>query len=360
MREIRGVLTDKIRHFIGSDSVATADAYPVSDYLELIHQVAKLSYLNKDYLLFFRGQDRDYRNRAHASTFYPGIYRGDRISRQELDIKFDILMASARQLCDSLRSRNIDGNRDVKRRKFIQWSILQHYQVCPTPLLDFTHSLRVACSFASIFSNTGDPYVFVFGLPYVTNRISVNSEHDIVNVRLLSICPPDALRPYFQEGYLAGTDDITNEYETKSELDFSNRLIAKFQLRRGSFWGGGFEPIPESALYPQDDEFESICKQIRIDTDSYAGAAGIGTFLQMWHNLENIILSEARIRKSDVYSIRQAMDVLLKFELVESWYWDQLNGLRILRNRIVHEPSKVKTQEILGGMHQIKQLMKLR
>ena len=325
-----------------------------------MHQVAKLSYLNKDYLLFFRGQDRDYRNKARASTFYPSIYRGDVVSKQELDIRFEILTASARQLCDNLKKGNVDGHTDVKRRKYIQWSILQHYQVCSTPLLDLTHSLRVACSFAILSSNTDDAYIFVFGLPYVTNRISVNSEHDIVNVRLLSICPPDALRPYFQEGYLAGTDDVTTEYETKTELDFNNRLIAKFRFQRSQFWGRGFEPIPESSLYPQDDEFESICKQLKADTDSYAGATGIGTFFQMWHNLENVILHEARARKSDVYSMRQAMDVLVKSELVESSYWDQLNRLRILRNRVVHEPSRVKPQEVIEGTHQIEQLMKLR
>ena len=67
------------------------------------------------------------------------------------------------------------------------------------------------------------PTSTAFGLPYITNRISVNSEQDLVNVRLLSICPPDALRPYFQEGYLAGTDEVTTDYDSKDELDFTKR-----------------------------------------------------------------------------------------------------------------------------------------
>jgi hypothetical protein len=95
-------------------------------------------------------------------------------------------------------------------------------------------------------------YVYVFGPPYLTNRISINSEHDIVNVRLLSICPPSALRPCFQEGYLAGTADVTTDFDSKTELDFRNRLIAKFGISRArTFWGSGFDPIPESALYPR-------------------------------------------------------------------------------------------------------------
>lgn len=78
----------------------------------------------------------------------------------------------------------------------------------------------------------------MFGFPYLTNRISFNSEHDIVNIRLLSICPPEAYRPHFQEGYLAGTDEITDNYERKIELDFNNRLIIKFELPvEKTFWG---------------------------------------------------------------------------------------------------------------------------
>lgn len=337
----------------------TADAYPVDNYRQLVYQVAKLSYLNKDYLLFFRGQDRDYRNRAHASTFYPSIYRGDQTSITELKIRFDILDSICSQLCDSLRRISLHGNQDVRRRKYIQWSILQHYQVCSTPLLDLTHSLQVACSFAFL-SKTEDAFVFVFGLPYITNRISVNSEHDIVNVRLLSICPPDALRPYFQEGYLVGTNDITVDYDYKGELDFNRRLIAKFCLNRKGFSDEGFEPIQESELYPKDDKFQRLCTDFRADSDSYAGASGIGKFLQVWHNLENIILTIARNQKTQIYSVGQAMDFLMKSEQVASWYWKQFDHLRILRNRVVHDPTNVTTHEILKGIEQIEELIKMR
>lgn len=360
MRRIKGTLTREIKQHIGKNPVAVADAYPVSDYRELVHQVAKLSYFNKDHLLFYRGQGHDYRNKAGASTFYPGIYRGGAVSKQELDIRFNILASAANQMCDHLRRRNRGAYKDVKRRKYVQWSILQHYEVWPTPLLDFTHSLLVACSFASLRADTDEGYVFAFGLPYVTNRISINSEHDIVNVRLLSICPPDALRPYFQEGYLAGTDEIMAEYETKEELDFNNRLIAKFRFRRKEFWGGGFQPIPESVLYPQGDEFEQICKKIRTDTDSYAGAGGIGTFLQKWNTLESAILNEARVRKPNTYSMRDAIRILLRLGLVEHSYWEQLNILHDLRNRIVHEPDRVSAQEINEGIRRIDELARLR
>lgn len=230
MRAIRGEQTPALQELLGDQPVAKADAIQVPTYRRLIEHVAQLSYANKDHLLFFRGQGRDFKNKAGASSFYPSIYRGERLPREELAVRFDVLTGASRRLVDAFERNGIAGTQEVRRRKYIQWSILQHYEVCPTPLLDFTHSVRVACSFATLDPDGDDAYVYAFGLPYITNRISVNSEQDLVNVRLLSICPPDALRPYFQEGYLAGTDEVTTDYESKDELDFTRRLIAKFQI----------------------------------------------------------------------------------------------------------------------------------
>ena len=171
MRTITGTLTPKLNRMLKKQLVAKANAVPVSSFRQLMDYVARLSYLNKDNLLFFRGQGFDYTNKAGASTLYPSIYSGERVSRDELDIRFNILKSASRRLSDSLKTEKIEGFKDVKRRKYIQWSILQHYEVCPTPLLDLTHSLRVACSFAFHSKNDNNPFVFVLGLPYLTNRV---------------------------------------------------------------------------------------------------------------------------------------------------------------------------------------------
>ena len=124
----------------------------------------------------------------------------------------------------------------------------------PTPLIDVTHSLLVACSFALLEPNARLPIVYVLGLPYITNRVSINSEYDLAIIRFLSACPPKGLRPYFQDGYLAGTDDITDQYDSKDELDFNRLLIAKFQIKKHPhFWGSDFHPLPHYALYPDND-----------------------------------------------------------------------------------------------------------
>jgi len=249
-----------------SSEIATKPAIPISSYIELVKKVATLSFENKDYLLFYRGQKINYVNRAGNSSFYPSIYRtnNENLTKELLDIKFKQLEQASKLLIKKLEShKDIDGSlKELKNRKYIRWSILQHYEVCDTPLLDLTQSIRVACSFA-LLNNSSNGFFYVFALPYVTNRISINSEHDIVNIRLINICPPLAFRPYFQEGYLVGTDDITIDYNDRTDLDFKHRLVAKFELinNDNKFWGN--QDSLEQYLKPKDDEFENICQYIR-------------------------------------------------------------------------------------------------
>jgi len=266
MRRITPVLTSELFYHYGNPAkvrVGASPAYKINSFRELVEHVARLSFVNKDNMLFYRGQNDDYRNKAGISSFYPSIYRGDYLSREELANRFRVLKEKSNALVDLFEKQKTEGYREVKKRRHIQWSILQHYEICPTPFLDFTHSLRVACSFALMNNKTDKGYVFIFGLPYLTNRISINSEHDLVNVRLLSICPPPALRPYFQEGYLVSTDGITDRYDTKGELDFNNRLVAKFEITNDkSFWGKDFHGIPDHLLYPDNDPVYDLCKEI--------------------------------------------------------------------------------------------------
>ena len=264
MRSITPTPSLVLAKHVGNDVVRRVAPYTIESYPELVREVAALAYQNKDYLLFYRGQDRDYLNKAGSSSYYPTIYRKDVLTAHEIRLRFDMLELAEHLLADAFDSGGLEGRQDVRRKSYIAWSILQHYKVCDTPLLDFTHSLRAAATFAQYNNREERGIVAVFGLPYTTNRITYNSEHDLVIVRLLSICPPLALRPYFQEGYLAGTLDITRDYIDKSELDFNNRLVAKFSIPNDrSFWGNNFEGIPEHLLFPPDDRMAEICARVK-------------------------------------------------------------------------------------------------
>jgi len=346
MRGITGDVTGEMKVDIGSTDVGLYEGYEIRTFRELVKKTAHLSYANKDALLFFRGQSSDYKNKSNRSTFYPTIYRDEYLTKREIEHKFDILHEASAKLIDSLKGRTKQGLEELKRKKYIQWSILQHYEVCGTPFIDFTQSLRVACSFALLKSIEDFAYIYVFAMPYVTNRISMNSEHDLIFVRLLSICPPDALRPYFQEGFLAATSDIEADYEQKSELDFNRRLIFKFKIpNNNEFWGQNFNKIPENALYPEHDAFKSICQDIQMDVRKELKPGDIGLFLSQWSDIETKVINSANIEGRQG-SFFNALRNLKEFEVWDSSLLNNIDKLRRYRNKLVHEPKGVSSKEI--------------
>ena len=358
MRKIKPELTTDIQKFVNGANPGSAAPFRVDEYRELVEQVAQLSYLNKDYLLFFRGQDKDFQNKAGGSTFYPSIYRDDNLPSREIQYRFEVLSSAAKQLVKLLSDNHVFGAEDVKRKEQIQWSILQHYRVCETPLLDFSHSLRVACSFAQLDNENPEGFIYAFALPYITNRISINSEHDLINIRLLSICPPKALRPHFQEGYLAGTTDITSVYDNKSELDFSNRLVAKFSIPNDkSFWGKRDIAISKDLLYPEQDEIAEICKSIQTGLTTNLQPGLMGEYITAWVKLEQYILTTAHQYSNKLLSIRQAISILSKADPQFVSIEHQVQSLRIFRNELVHHPERVKADDIQKKKEQVDSLI---
>ena len=171
-------------------------------------------------------------------------------------------------------------------------------------------------------------------------------------MRLLSICPPEALRPYYQEGYVAGTDEVTTRFDNKDELDFNQRLIAKFRLRNdGGFWRGGFRGLPQKSLYPPNDQIENLCARLRYELDTGPTAGRIGAFLKEWSDLEAEVVGWARQQSSarSVQSVREALDVLRQTESLSLDTLGVLHYLRRLRNEVVHRPDRADPQTVIRG-----------
>jgi hypothetical protein len=360
MRHIQPDLTEELlEHFKDPNKVGSSEPFLVNTFRELVEHTAKLSFRNKDYLLFYRGQNTDYRNKAGNSSFYPSIYRGDYLPIRELTNRYDILEGASKALVQLFEKEKIDGYKELKRRRAVQWSILQHYEVCATPYLDFTHSLRVACSFATMDNENEFAYIFVFGLPYFTNRITINSEHDIINIRLLSICPPTALRPYFQEGYLVGTDDITTNYESKTELDFNNRLIAKFKIpNNNGFWGDGFNKIPKKSLYPDNDPIFDLCNQIKEIAEKELKTGDLGEFLKLWAELEEFLVTKAGKESKRFLGVREAIRQLNEEGIIDKELAYQIDRLRNFRNTLVHSPKKISSGQIQDYLYSLENILK--
>lgn len=256
----------KIVSILGGDSkfrtvtnhlVRSTPGVAISTYPELVEKVAQLSFYNPEHVLLFRGQSRDWFNIKGNTSIKPGIFRprrGERSSPHSIELSPRYKTLSDAELLVS-KEFSFTGHQRMVRYRILRWAILQHYEVCPTPLLDVTHSLRVAASFAANDPSGEQPVLYVLGVPALSGSITASSEQGLQIIRLSSICPPEARRPYFQEGYLLGEypdlvtmDEKQNYYPY--EIDFGRRLLAKFHLARSGFWSRDYTAIPNEALYP--------------------------------------------------------------------------------------------------------------
>lgn len=198
--------SQKIWSFLSDEPEATSNTavrksrgLHVSNYLELAQRVSTLQYLNRDFVLMFRGQDEDFTNQQGNTTLKAAIYRGARVPGDEYPDRFNLLKRAEDLLEFQYGEAGFRGMTRLRRQRILRWAILQHYEICPTPLLDVTHSLRIAASFASA-TNSRTAFLYVLGLPNISGAITASAEAGLQVVRLSSVCPPEAMRPHIQEG----------------------------------------------------------------------------------------------------------------------------------------------------------------
>lgn len=251
--------------------IRASEGYPVSNFRQLMDEVANVTLSNRNYEMYYRGQEKDYKNnqavfykeRIAKTIIYPSICRPERnddgspkhsIKKTQINKRYEELS----QMIELVRGRRSYFNE-------YYYSLFQHYEILPTPLIDITQSLRVAASFALEKSKTG--YVYVFGLPYPNQSISYYSDLGIVLIKLQNVVPVKALRPRYQEGYLVGKYPIR---PTKTNADdLANRMVAKFFVDNtdGKFWDKYFQPMPKEILYPEKDEVEESLIKVRASFD---------------------------------------------------------------------------------------------
>jgi len=251
------------------------EGHKVSDYLDLARKVAELQFRNRDYVLLFRGQRNDYRtSQKEATTLRPSLFRSDNIAPGDdgwnayIEKQFSRLRCAEQSLVDMYQGDE-ESSQYLKRHRIIQWALLQHYEVCGTPLLDVTHSLRIAASFAS-HENTTRAYLYVLGVPNLGGAVTASAEAGLQILRLSSVCPPQAVRPHIQEGYLLGEYPDIPDFDQKRhykafEVDFGRRLIAKFNFNPQSFWNQATFPLVQrDALFPDDrDPLFQLSKRVK-------------------------------------------------------------------------------------------------
>ena len=361
---------------ISKDNYLAHDGYPVINFAELRQVIAELSCLNPDSILFFRGQHTDhkrtYGKMGEASTFLPSIFRG-KLNKGELLMRWNKLDLATSLFLEKLKSLPESAKKEfnfLKSKRLAQWSVLQHYEVVDTPLLDVTQSLRVACSFAELGRSSDIAYIYVFALPYPTGRISINSEQYLTNIRLLSVVPSTVKRPHNQEGFLIGEDDMVKADTVSDRFDFRRRAIAKFKINLGEnsgFWkNNGLEerPLKEEELYPDKkdntDSLGRICQELKeslnhFSPDLSADVDKTDLFLMRWREIEKYLLGFQREMRHDTRpSVNKALLTMKetyssdndrdKQELIIKLY-----ELRHMRNNLVH--SGIDTVNIIHMLY---------
>ena len=254
-------------------AIRAACGHRVTTYFELAKKVAELQFRNRDHVLLFRGQSADHLSSKGNTLLKAGMFRhahGRIPTPKILTDRFRVLKKAEEELVARYAEARLLGPERLKRQRILRWSILQHYEVCRTPLLDVTQSVRIAASFASI-QGGGDRYFYILGVPNVSGAVTASSEANLQIIRLASACPPDAIRPHLQEGFLLGeypdvVDFEQNAHYSHYEMDFGRRLVAKFVFDPTTFWrSSNFPRVTDEALYPnaQRDPLLDIAGQVK-------------------------------------------------------------------------------------------------
>jgi len=254
------------------DKIRQHPGIHVANYIKLYEYIAELHYNNPGFFLLFRGQSNDYFDDKGRTSLLPTIFRYDhhRDWYDALEENMQSLQSNERSIIETAeRLYDPEYLRMIKKAKVFQWAIIQHYELCGTPLLDVTQSIRVAASFACDNTARREVYIYVIAVPDISGSITTDIDSGIQIVRLSSACHPKALRPHIQEGYLIGEFPDIDRVEQKlmyplKEVDLGNRLLAKFCFDPNDFFDGSFKKIEHDELYPNSiDHFFGLIETYR-------------------------------------------------------------------------------------------------
>jgi hypothetical protein len=254
---------------IGITSVVAAHPMKVRTYAELVDMVAKLAYFNRRYVLFFRGQPQEYRIGNQFPTIYPTYFRKyiqKTLDIDELKTKLEIEQ-NILKIKNHIRKPRFHGAASIFESLHLRWSLLQHYGICDTPVIDITQSLYVAASFALLKSKKKDGtdtgIIYVLAFPWPSKNYHNNKEEELYLVRLAGITPPQAKRPYRQEAYAVMSQDVdTKQINNLERYDFAQRMVCKFEINNSSeFWGNDMKVLPNSFLVPPNDTFYTFMRE---------------------------------------------------------------------------------------------------
>jgi hypothetical protein len=255
-----GALQRALQHLEGQTELPgslESGLIEVSSYHALVDAVAFLSVMNKTLSPLLRGQHRDWPTSAsiHRQVYTVTLEGGERANiepRGDVEHYFSQLQGMQSTVYNVLQRHGLPRWRHMKHQPAATWAVIQHYELWPTPLVDFTTSLRVAATFAMCFyPKSQEGFLHLYGVPGLIGDLMTHTGPELA-VRLNSVCPPSALRPHLQEGVLIGRGDL--------EPTIPATPVARLHLdnSRGDIWHDEDFPIlKRGALLPPQDSLGS-------------------------------------------------------------------------------------------------------
>lgn len=296
-------------------TIASSPPVVITSPNELKTRLAYLSQGNPDLKLLFRGQDEDYQSldteyqnfqnngaTRTRSSLYPTLFReifdlknGEFFNPPSVtlaghgQVPIDEFVAEFQE--GSIRFLEFASSHGKKINSWNfedvlqQFAILQHYEVIPTLMLDVTSEINTAMSFG-YDETTKKCFLYVFGVPYRGEAISVFPKDDLLVIDLSRLMPPEALRPHYQSGFVLTAHPAIyqkvdglmlrvgtiNYMPSKNVWDFSRFLLAKFELA-GEFWESELSPklSPVRSYFPdKSDPMFDLCNDVRTSIRLYS------------------------------------------------------------------------------------------
>jgi hypothetical protein len=135
---------------------ANDNEWHVSTFRDLVDNVAFLGAMNKRLVLFYRGQAADYNGKLLPMLFRNSWkcfycqhkFNIDTRSRYEYWNYLERVGQRDYEICHNDKDLGLPRWRGLRDIREVRWSVIQHYGLWPTPLIDVTTSLRSAASFA--------------------------------------------------------------------------------------------------------------------------------------------------------------------------------------------------------------------
>jgi hypothetical protein len=264
----------------------------IDSFGRLVQVASFLSVMNKTLILLYRGQKEDhpllpslFRPQWRPPGFddIPPEIGGDRLHY------WDELASVESIALRVLESHGLPRWRHLRAYRSARWAVIQHYELWPTPLLDFTSSLRVAASFAFDFDDSVQTrgMLYVVGVRKVRSDLMPLTRDDAdeqagrsLTIRLNAVCPPSAQRPHLQEGFLVGRYPFERQQAWDQESsDAASILVAKIALTNdGGFWNADFPIHTRGSLIPgveRDALLSDFRTHIKFGVDD-SGKASLG------------------------------------------------------------------------------------